>query len=202
MDEIGQGVIVEGALADLLVEVDVLEHVLQRVDVGLLEGIERFVEGGAHVGLEVADFGPACFFGNVEGELVRVVELLGDDLVIHPLGLEILGELFALLIEEVGQPLQKQHAEDVFLVLRRIHVAAQVIAGAEDESGELSQSELGHELSRPPRVTSADGQISVHIKREPSPARTTPPTNLRTAPPIAPGVVRVRVHGLVGLDQE
>ncbi len=144
LDEVGQGVVVEGALADLLVEVDMLENVLQGVDVGVLESLERLVEGGAHVGLEVADFGPARFFRNVEGVLVRVFELRGDNLVGHALCLQLPGESLSFLIEEVGEPLQKEHAEDVLFVLRGIHVAAQVIAGAEDEAGELAECELGH----------------------------------------------------------
>jgi len=36
--------------------------------------------------------------------------------------------LLPLLIEQVAQALQEQHAKDVFLVSRRIHVAAQVVA--------------------------------------------------------------------------
>jgi hypothetical protein len=41
----------------------VLEHVLQRVDVRVLEGLERLVERGADVGLEVADSVPAASSG-------------------------------------------------------------------------------------------------------------------------------------------
>lgn len=44
MDEVRQRVVVEGALADLAVEVDVLEHVLQRVDVRVLQRFECLVE--------------------------------------------------------------------------------------------------------------------------------------------------------------
>ena len=137
-------VVVERALADLAVEVDALEHVLQRVDVGVFEGFQRLVERGADVGLEVADLRPAGLLGDEEGVLVRVGELRRDDGVGHALGLEVLGELLALLIEQVAQPLQEEHAEDVFLVLRGIHVAAQVVAGAEQEAGELAEGELGH----------------------------------------------------------
>ena len=76
--------------------------------------------------------------------LSGLVELGRDDRVGHALGLEVPVELLALLIEEIAQPLQEQHAEDVFLVLRGIHVAAQVVAGAEQEAGELAEGELGH----------------------------------------------------------
>ncbi len=43
LDEVRQRVVVERALADLAVEVDVLEHILQRIDVGVFEGFERLV---------------------------------------------------------------------------------------------------------------------------------------------------------------
>ena len=55
LDEVGEGIVVQGALADLLVEVDALEHVLQGIDVGVLQGFQRLVEGGADIGLQVAD---------------------------------------------------------------------------------------------------------------------------------------------------
>ena len=45
------------------------------------------------------------FLGDEEGVLVRVFELGRDDVVRHALGFEILGELLALLVEEVGEPL-------------------------------------------------------------------------------------------------
>ena len=82
--------------------------------------------------------------GDEEGVLVRVFELERDDIVGHALGLEILGKLLALLVEEVGEPFEKKHAEDVLLVLGGIHVAAQIVAGAEQKIGKLAQGELGH----------------------------------------------------------
>ncbi len=54
------------------------------------------------------------------------------------------GQLLALLVEEIAHPFQEQHAEDVFLVFGRIHVPAQVVAGAEQETRELAEGELGH----------------------------------------------------------
>ena len=56
-----------------------------------------------------------------------------DQSVGHSLGLQVPAQLLALLVEEVREPLQEEHAEDVFLVFRRVHVAAQVVAGAEQE---------------------------------------------------------------------
>ena len=104
LDEVGQGVVVEGALADLAVEVDVLEHVLQGVDVGVLERLQRLVERRADVGLEVAELVPARLLRHEEGVLVRVLELLRDEPLGHALGLEVRLELLALLVEEVREP--------------------------------------------------------------------------------------------------
>ena len=56
------------------------------------------------------------FYRHKECVFVRVGELAGDNRLGHPLGLQILGELLALLVEQVAQPLQEQHAEDIFLV--------------------------------------------------------------------------------------
>jgi hypothetical protein len=49
-----------------------------------------------------------------------------------------------LLIKEIAHPFQEEHAEDVFLVLGRIHVSAQVVAGAEEQAGQLAEGEFGH----------------------------------------------------------
>ena len=63
LDEVRQRVVVERALADLAVEVDVLEHVLKRIDVGrmILDRFERFVETRADIGFQMADLRPAGF---------------------------------------------------------------------------------------------------------------------------------------------
>ena len=45
------------------------------------------------------------------------------------------------------QLLQEEHAENVFLVLRRIHVPAEIIACAEEEARQLAEGEFGHEKS-------------------------------------------------------
>ena len=153
MDEVGQRVVVERALADLAVEVDVLEHVLKRIDVRVFQCVERLVQLRTNVGLEVSDalvlpvfvsIAPPRFQRNEERVLVWVGELFSDGRIGHAAPLEVLGQLLALLIEEIAQPFQEEHAEDVFLVLRGIHVAAQIVAGAEQERGELTQRELRH----------------------------------------------------------
>jgi hypothetical protein len=61
-----------------------------------------------------------------------------------PLAFRSLAEQLPLLVEKIGEPLQEEHAEDVFLVFRGIHVAAQVVAGAEQEAGKLAEGEFAH----------------------------------------------------------
>ena len=142
-------VVVERPLADLAVEVDVLENVLERVGVGVFEGGEGLVEARADVGLEVADLRPVGFRRHEESVLVGVRELRRDrPRPAMPLALRSLAKLLAFLIELVAQPFQEQHAEDVFLVLRGIHVAAQVVARAEQEAGKLREGEFRHQQSQ------------------------------------------------------
>jgi hypothetical protein len=143
LDEVGEDVVVEGALADLAVEVDVFEDVLESLVVGVLDGFEGLVEAGADVGLEVAEGGPMGLGRDEEGVLVAVGELAGDDGGFEAAGEEGFLQLLLLLVEEVAQALQEKHAEDVFLVFRGIHVAAEIVAGAEEEAGELAEGEFG-----------------------------------------------------------
>ena len=150
-----------------------LEHILQGFVVGILQGFQRLVQIAADIGLLVRDpqtllddlaflltlpeyraavrvlWIPARFDRNIESEFVGILQLAGNEVVGHALGLEIGCQLFALLVKEVGKPFQEQHAEDVFLVLRGIHVAAQVVAGAEQEIGELAECEFGHRAGCP-----------------------------------------------------
>jgi len=143
LNEVREGIVVQGALADLSVEVDVLEDVLESVHVGILERFEGLVERRADVGLEMPDLRPSRLLGHEERVHVGVVELDGDHCLGHALGPQLLLQVLPFLIEEVRQPLQKQHAEDVLLVLRGIHVAAQIAAGAQQEARELAEGELG-----------------------------------------------------------
>ena len=55
LNEVAERVIVKGSLTDLAVEVDVFEHVLQRIHIGIFEGFEGFVQRRADVGLEMAE---------------------------------------------------------------------------------------------------------------------------------------------------
>ena len=88
---------------------------------------------------------PAGLLRNEEGVLIGVLELGLDLRLRHPALAQGVLQGFAVLVEPVRQPLQEQHAEDVFLVLRGVHVAAKVVAGTEQETGELAEGELlGH----------------------------------------------------------
>ncbi len=94
-------------MADLAVEIDASEDVLEGVYIGVFERFERLVEAGADVGLEMTDLGPMRFVGHKKGVLVGVRELDGDDIFGHAFSLEIPGELLSFLVEQVAQPLQE-----------------------------------------------------------------------------------------------
>jgi alpha-methylacyl-CoA racemase len=49
--------------------------------------------------------------------------------------------VLAALVEHIGAALEEQHAEDVFLELRGIHLAAQYVGGFEEVAFELGQCE-------------------------------------------------------------
>ena len=54
--------------------------------------------------------------------------------------------MLALAVEFVGQALQEEHAEDEFLELGGVHLAAQDVGGLEEEAFELGEGDLfvGH----------------------------------------------------------
>ncbi len=117
LDEVREGVVVKGALADLAVEVDALEHVLQRSTFASSMASSALFKRGADVGLEMANvLDQRASGGDEEGVFVGIGELGLDDLRLHATRLEFLGQLFLLLVEEVAQTLQEEHAKDVFLV--------------------------------------------------------------------------------------
>ena len=138
LHEVDQRVVVERTLADLAVEVDVFQHVLQRIDVGIFNRFQRLVQRATNVFFQVADGVPVRILRHEKGVVVSVGKLLGNGRIRHTLGLEIARELVSLLIEQIAQALQEQHAEDVFLVLGGIHVAAQIVTGAEQQAGKLA----------------------------------------------------------------
>ena len=141
LDELDQGAVIQRPLADLAIEVDALENVLQRVRVGVFDGGEGLVQPGADRRFQVGDalvaalvvgVAPAGLVRHEEVVLVRVGELLLDQVGLQALGLVLSPERLRDLLELVVQPLQEQHAEDEFLELRGIHVAPQDVAGLEE----------------------------------------------------------------------
>lgn len=87
---------------------------------------------------------PARFFRDVEGVVVGILDRLRDPVLGQATVREAPDEPLALLIEQVAAALQVQGAEDEVLVLRRLHVPAQLVAGAEEEGGQLGEREFGH----------------------------------------------------------
>jgi hypothetical protein len=77
------------------------------------------------------------------GVLVFVFQVAGNVRCAQAAGLALLLDLFAALVKQVAGALEEQHAEDVFLVLTGIHVAAQVIAGGEQQAFKLREREFG-----------------------------------------------------------
>src|SRR3546814_10288641 len=107
-----RSVVVERALADLAVEVDVLEHVLQRVEVGLFQRRQRLVEVAADVGLLVADaeqqalldvtaVGALLHHGAVDRSAVRAARV--------PAGLLRDEEVVVVGVLELGPDLRLRH---------------------------------------------------------------------------------------------
>jgi hypothetical protein len=105
---------------------------------------KRLVELRPDIGLEVANVRPVRRFRDEKSVLVGIIQLTSDDIVRHSFGFQIFGHLFAFLIEQIAHPLKEEHAEDVFLILRSIHIPAQIIARAEQETGKLAESKFDH----------------------------------------------------------
>jgi len=62
-----------------------LQHILQRIDVSVLEGFEGFGEPASDIGLEMADLRPVRSLGDKERVFVWIGELSGDLGFGHPL---------------------------------------------------------------------------------------------------------------------
>ena len=60
----------------------------------------------------------------------------------HPLGGQFLSQLRPALIKQVTGALQKQHAENVFLVFAGIHAAAQIVTSGEQKVFEAGKGQL------------------------------------------------------------
>ena len=66
--------------------------------------------------------------------MVRVVQIEGKVRLAEAIGLALFFDLFAALVKQIAGALEEQHAEDVFLVLAGVHIAAQVIAGGQQQA--------------------------------------------------------------------
>jgi len=160
--EFNQRAVVQGPLADFTVEIDALQNVLERVRVGVLDGGESFVQPGANRRFQVSDAvvpafvvgeAPTSLLWHEEVIFVRVGQLLFNEVGLQPLGRVLSPQCFPISLELVVQPLQKQNAEDVFLELRRIHVASEDVARLEELPFEPSEGQtfsllLGDRMGR------------------------------------------------------
>lgn len=54
----------------------------------------------------------------------------------------------ALLVKDIGHALEKEHPEDIFLLLGRMHGAAQNVGGFHQEGFELGEGDLAGRQSR------------------------------------------------------
>ena len=139
------------------VEIDVVfEHPGQGV-VFLFHGGNGLVEHVADVVLEVLErrnliavlvdpgFMPAGAHGNKEGLAVGGLvfqQFLDEIRLILQMGKVFLAQLLALAVELIGQALEEQHAEDEFLELRGIHLAAQNVGGLKEKGFELGEGDF------------------------------------------------------------
>ena len=108
----------------------------------ILDGCQRLVQPGAHVGLEVAHLLPARLGRHVEIVFIGVFQLLLDQLGAQLLGLIPGAQRLPVAFELVAQPLEEEHAEDVLFVLRGVHVAAQDVAGLEEQAFQAGEGEF------------------------------------------------------------
>lgn len=138
-DELAQLDVGDLALADLAREVDVLQDLGQAGVVGL-QAAQGAVKEAADIGVGLVNqVLPARRGRHVEGLAVPAFQfgamcrlgrsLAGDNL--------LRDDLFAALVEHIGTALEEQHAEDVFLELRGVHLAAQDVGGLEQVAFQL-----------------------------------------------------------------
>ena len=142
LDELDQGGVVQGALAHAAVEVDPLQHVLQRVGVGVLDRGQRLVQRRPDALLGVAHRGPAGLVGHEEVVLVGVDQqgiAGGCGQVIR---LQLAAQPGLLDLELVVEVLEEEHAEDILFVLAGVHVPAQDVAGFEEQALQAGEGEL------------------------------------------------------------
>jgi hypothetical protein len=136
-------------LADLLREVDRLEHVLERVRVLVLELAEGVVQPLGHVLLQfVVDEPPARRLRDVERPRLAVIGF-GVRPLPRLLGASSARELFpddlvVTLLEDVRAPLEEEHAEDELLVVGGVHLPAEDVRGLVEVPLELGQGQSAH----------------------------------------------------------
>ncbi len=158
------------------VEVDVvLEHSGERV-VFILHGGDGLVEHAADVVLEILDGGnhlavfidprfmPAGADRHEEGLAVGglVFEQIGQQLRVQ-VG-EVLPDGGAFQLELIGQALEEEHAEDEFLELRGIHLAAQDVGRLEKEGFELGEGDFFAGHVKRSRHTGKSGNLQFGAK--------------------------------------
>ena len=139
------------------VKIDVVfEHPGKGV-VFLFDGGNGLVEHVADVVLEVLErrnqiavlvdpgFMPAGAHGNKEGLAVGglvLQQFLDEIRLILQMGEIFLAQLLALAVELIGEALEEEHAEDEFLELRGIHLAAKNIGGFKEKGFELGEGDF------------------------------------------------------------
>jgi len=141
LDELLERTVIHRPLTNFAIEVDlILEHILQGLRVSMLQGSQCLVESRAYGGLQVGNaielaafllVFPGGFVGHEEVVLVRVGQLLVDQVGLQPFGLVVGTQSSFVSLELVVDTFEEQYAKDVFLELRRIHVATQDVAGFE-----------------------------------------------------------------------
>ena len=113
-----------------------LENPYAYIDANI-EGFINVLEGWLALAITIDPLlAPASARRHIEvfaGVLVLVFEFGLDLVEAQALCLAALADFLLALVEQIAGTLEKQHAEDVFLVLAGIHVAAQVVAGGQQQ---------------------------------------------------------------------
>ena len=116
------------------------------------------------IGFQMSQLRPMRDLRHEKRVFVRINELFRDQPLRHAFGLQVLGTLLALQIEAVGEPPQEQHAKDVFLVLRRIHVPRKSSYALSSSDA----SEFGHQVPIATRPNIFGDDISASLDELPT----------------------------------
>jgi hypothetical protein len=109
------------------------ENVFQQIFVVALELAQRFVEAIADIILQMANGVPAGFGWHEESILILAIQRCRQPVSIKTTFAQINGQCLALLIEQIAASLQKQNAENILLILRRLHIATEFVAGLKEQ---------------------------------------------------------------------